>query len=227
MGAMPSQSEESSPRAEIRVGVTGHRAEGLSRAGYVSEVLSQSVREVLTQVKQIAEAAIAEPLLCVISPLAEGADRIVAEEALALGYSLQSPLPFPRYEYERDFATSVSKAAFDALLNRASEVVELAGSRAAANQAYEAVGRWVLLHSDVLIAIWDGKPPAGQGGTGQIIAEALTKHITTIWIQPAHEITILKNLRPIVVDTLHNIDRQLGEILKDKISRGSLRRRGA
>ncbi len=35
------------------------------------------------------------PALRLISPLAEGSDRIAAECALRLGYELQCPLPFP------------------------------------------------------------------------------------------------------------------------------------
>ena len=51
-----------------------------------------------------------DPLcLRMLSALAEGADRIIAEEALALKYDLQSALPFSRDEYEKDFSAASSK----------------------------------------------------------------------------------------------------------------------
>jgi hypothetical protein len=210
IGGMSSQPAEYPPPTLVRVGVTGHRTKGLSQAGYNPEVLSQSVREVLTQVKKVAQDALSEPLLRVVSPLAEGADRVVAEEALALGYSLQSPLPFPRHEYERDFSTPESRVIFNTLLGRASEVVELAGSRNDANAAYEAVGRWVLLHSDILIAIWNGKPAAGQGGTGQIVQEALAERIATVWVRPHDPISLIKSTNPL---SSVSID-QLSEVIR-------------
>lgn len=38
--------------------------------------------------------------------------------------------------------------------------------------AYEAAGRYVLEHSDVLLAVWNCHGAKGQGGTGEIVAEA-------------------------------------------------------
>ena len=70
------------------------------------------------------------PPLRLVSSLAEGADRVAAEEALSAGWELQSPLPFPKEEYEKDFASSESKDAFAELIRRATAVMELDGSRA-------------------------------------------------------------------------------------------------
>jgi len=74
---------------------------------------------------------------------------------------------------------------YRALLEKATAVLELDGSRATPAQtgaAYEAVGRLVLRHSDILIAIWDGVKPEGEGGTGQIVDEAMRSEIPTLWI---------------------------------------------
>ena len=119
----------------------------------------------------------------IVSPLADGADRIVAQEGLALGAGLVCPLPFPRAEYERDFDPN-SRREFAALL-AGHEVVELPGSRAtkdAADAAYEAVGLWVLGHCDALIAVWNGAGADGRGGTGQIVEEAVRRGLKTAWI---------------------------------------------
>ncbi len=40
----------------------------------------------------------------------------------------------------------------------------------------------VLEQSDFLIAIWDGEPAAGRGGTAQIVEEALEQNIPVIWL---------------------------------------------
>jgi len=136
------------------------------------------------------------PTFRVVSPLAEGSDRLVAEEALAMGFQLQSPLPFSREEYKNDFETEVSKKEFDELIKKARPVFELDGSRSTAESAYEAVGRVVLRQSDLLIAIWDGAGPKGRGGTGQIVREALLRKVPAVWINafPPHKITLLSQI---------------------------------
>ncbi len=215
---MTSHAQDQPPahRPTIRVGVTGHRSQGLAEAGYDPEVLKGSVHQALTRLQEIArqlhrkdDGSGAEPILCVISPLAEGADRIVAQEGLALGYKLESPLPFPRAEYERDFQFDGSKQAFRALLKQATSVIELEGTRRQETKAYEAVGRWVLLHSDVLIAIWNGKPAAGQGGTGQIVAESLSRELPTLWVRPLGPITLLRTVGPISCDSIDSLPERL------------------
>lgn len=58
-----------------------------------------------------------------------------------------------------------------------------AGERSPDSRSYEAVGRVVLDQSDVLMAIWDGKSEHGEGGTGQVVTEALERGIPVIWIR--------------------------------------------
>jgi predicted flavoprotein YhiN len=50
------------------------------------------------------------------------------------------------------------------------------------DQAYAAVGRYVLEHCDVLIAIWDGQSAQGLGGTGDIVAQARQRGLPMAWI---------------------------------------------
>jgi hypothetical protein len=129
------------------------------------------------------------PIFRLISPLAEGSDRIAAREAFGLGFVLECPFPFPEDDYKNDFKdTSGSLEEFCELRQYAGDAVfELDGKRSADktadNEAYEAVGRVVLRQADVLIAIWDGEPP-GPGGTGQVAREALVRKIPVIWVKP-------------------------------------------
>lgn len=166
----------------LRIGVTGHRSLADEAA------VRHAVREVFAALSQQLgrlNAALPRPTrLRVISPLADGADRIVAEEGLAAGACLQCPLPFSRQAYEEDFGRA-STAAFRGLLDQAERVFELNGDREAPEAAYEAVGRVVMGHSDVLIAVWNGEPPRGRGGTGQIVEEALSKDVPVVWVDSA------------------------------------------
>ncbi len=73
------------------------------------------------------------------------------------------------------------------------QLVELAGTRHNEQDAYHEVGRFVLHHSDILIAIWDGRQPAKVGGTAQIASEARALGIPIIWIDstPPHRASFL------------------------------------
>jgi hypothetical protein len=123
--------------------------------------------------------------LQVISPLAEGADRIVARSALEQGAELIVLLPFPPENYLLDFSTSESREEFLELLGRAHEIVELGGRRdseASRNLAYSQVGEILVARSDVLIALWDGKPASGAGGTAQVIDMARRVGRPIFWL---------------------------------------------
>ena len=73
--------------------------------------LRLTLRIILAEVRKTAEVLTSEPaslyakpaILRALSPLAEGSDRIFAEEALALGYELCCPMPFYQEEFEKDF----------------------------------------------------------------------------------------------------------------------------
>jgi hypothetical protein len=180
-------------RVAIRVGVTGHRPNRLETADHGS--LRRQIEEALKIIRGATQKAATnsesgyastEALLRIISPLAEGADRLVADEGIKLGFELQCPLPFRKDEYELDFRTAESRKHFHNSLKLATAILELDGSRKSAqteNIAYERVGRTVLRNSDVLIAIWNGEHAEGKGGTAQIVREAVQLGIPVIWIR--------------------------------------------
>lgn len=140
------------------LGVTGHR--GLPDP----EAVSRSVRAWLANG--------GGGVTTLLSPLAEGADRLVAREFLNLPDGvLHAVLPLPAEEYLKDFATPASQAEFSRLLAAAAEITVLPplATRAA---AYTAAGCYVVDHCDILLAIWDGQPARGSGGTGEVVAYA-------------------------------------------------------
>jgi hypothetical protein len=128
--------------------------------------------------------------LQVVSALAEGADRMVAAVGLAHGAALVAVLPFSRAAYLQDFAGEQSRQDFIGLLAKAAEVVELDGrttSDESRNAAYSAVGEAVVARSDLIFALWDGRPPNGPGGTSEIVDYARHRGCPVLWFKLDHE----------------------------------------
>jgi hypothetical protein len=156
----------------IIIGVTGHRD---LRPADIPHLKDQ-VRAILNDLR---DNHTATPLL-VLSPLAEGADRLVAQVALEQGARLVVPLPLAREEYERDFETQESKNDFSDLLKQAWKCFELPllqGNTLPSirdhgpgrDKQYTQVGAYIARHSHILIALWDGEQTGLDGGTGQIV----------------------------------------------------------
>ena len=122
-----------------------------------------------------------------VSPIADGADQIAAEVALELGWELQVVLPFGRKRYRASLANHGARERFDALLERATCVLELPGDTARELDAYVMTGRATVAHCDILIAIWDGLPPRGRGGTGEVAVMAITRGTAVIHLPPDPE----------------------------------------
>lgn len=180
------------PRLVLRIGVTGHRPGsslpeselGRVRA-QVAELLARAAQAVRSMHEQFRFAYADEPpLLVAVSALAEGGDRIFAEEALRAGWQLDAVLPFVREDYEQDFATPKSRAGFADLVERARAVFEIdnAASDGDRSAAYETAGLVMLDHADLVVAIWDGGSSGGRGGTREIMDEALRRNVPIVWI---------------------------------------------
>ncbi len=162
----------------IVIGVTGHRK--LDNQPMIIE----RIRATLENIKAMVPPAKSTPLiLSVLSPLAEGADRLVAREVLNTPHSiLEVVLPIKKEDYIKDFKTTQSKKEFEELFIKANHVRQLSyeGSR---EEAYEQAGYHIVDHCDVLIALWDGKKAGGQGGTADIVDYARQKRCPLYWIQ--------------------------------------------
>ena len=157
----------------VTVGVSGHR--DLIDVNVLSRAVDQALEKIL--------AAYHAESMRVVSPLAEGADRLVAQRAMdGYGAQLIVPIPFERSMYMRDFESRASKKEFRDLIGLAEEVIELP-EQESREASYYAVGLCVLDHCDVLITIWDGKPARGGGGTAQIVEEARRQGKPVAWIQ--------------------------------------------
>jgi hypothetical protein len=175
------------PPLALRVGVTGARAltpeavKGLRPLVVDALVyIKQETQRLGADPRAAAAYAPEAPVLRLLSPLAEGADRLVAEEALKAGFVLFAPLPFLQAEYEKDFPGSVET--FRALLAQG-EALELDGERGSfAEDGYRETGLFILRNCDLVIAIWDGAREHGPGGTGEIVRLAAQAHLPVWWI---------------------------------------------
>lgn len=164
--------EINTAKKEITVGVSGHR--WITETAELLSVIDE-VFEKINQVYSISS-------FKVISPLAEGADRIIARRSISLANAyLVALLPFREKEYLKDFSTPESVQEFQELFHQAKQTTELPGS-SVREEAYIALGKTLLDRCEILITIWDGKPANGRGGTAEIAQEARRRGLPMAWI---------------------------------------------
>jgi xanthosine utilization system XapX-like protein len=179
----------------LRVGVTGRRVLAPEAIAGLQEQIDSCLAATRDELARIAASPTARAVyrasetgdvpfrLRVVSPLAEGADRLVAAAGEKIGAELYFPLPFARAVYEADFSPA-GVDAFRNLLARG-QVFELDGSRddpLSRDESYEAAGRFVVGVSDFVIAIWNGERAQGRGGTGEIAPYAIEAATPVWWI---------------------------------------------
>jgi len=171
----------------LRVGVTGHRWNQLPEAA--RPALAAAVESALVAIGDSARAA-GHPFsrLALISGLAEGADRIAAQAALKVGWRLDASTPFALARYVRDFGDAASVAEFHRLWAAAARRRVIDGEALQANDddpaPYAALARSLAADADALIAVWNGKPPAGAGGTAEVAALSVEAGKPVVWISP-------------------------------------------
>jgi hypothetical protein len=184
----------------LSVGVTGHRKEALPAD--TGADLEERIRAALMLVIDGAAAVHAqealfytdEPLrLLFLSPLADGADQIAARVAVELGFELHVVLPFAKATYRRELPDDASRSSFDELIGKASCILELPGEHEQSMDAYVMTGRATIAHCDLLMAVWDGLPPRGRGGTGEVVELAVVNGtpVVHVPVDPAEPARLL------------------------------------
>jgi hypothetical protein len=148
------------PTGGLIVGAIGRRRLGPG----ADEGLAGAVRQVL--------AALPAGAGTVVSPLAEGADQLIARTALQAGWRLGAVLPFDRTAYAATFDLEDANAARTELqrLLQAAEaisgwgVVELDGgaSPGARDRAFMDCASWIIRQADVLLAAFEAGDVSSQ-----------------------------------------------------------------
>ncbi|MGC0318731.1 hypothetical protein [Kitasatospora acidiphila] len=153
------------------VAVTGH----MDLAERTAFLVRAALRELLAEQRG--------PLVG-ISCLAPGADSLFAEAVLEAHGSLLVVLP------SRDYRAAQVRAAhaqdFDRLLTSAEEVVVLP-FETAGREAYEAANKELVRRADLLVAVWDGSAPSGNGGgTADAVQDARDAGVPVRVVWPEH-----------------------------------------
>jgi hypothetical protein len=156
----------------MKVGITGHQ--------YLKDAKDwEWVRLELNDVLQ----KLPKPLIG-LTCLAIGTDSLFARLLLEHDGSFDVVLPFPGYEQklppdERD--------EYRRLLKKASRVTTLQ-KQGTDEESYLEAGKRVVDLSDLLIAVWDGKPAKGLGGTADVVEYARQKQKPIMHLDPVRHV---------------------------------------
>ncbi len=159
--------------AVLAIGFTGHRTlpdETASR---------QLIDDFLAETKRSTSG-----ILLGVSSVAAGGDLLFAESCIALGIPLRVLLPFPAEEFRNDFDPATWIRAQQAMHHALS--VEVTGKELPRDEAYYECGLATVLQSQWQLALWNGEPAQGLGGTEQIVTFARQIGRPVIWI---HSVT--------------------------------------
>jgi hypothetical protein len=140
-----------------------------------------------------------------LSSVAAGSDMVFANTALRLGLGWEAVLPLPPAEFRRDFDEAGWREV-ESLIARA-EQVRVVGGQSRREDAYLDCGMETVNHSDVLLAVWDGEPARGRGGTAEIVAYARELGRPLILIDPHTLLVRRENFERLKVG-----DRHLGQL---------------
>lgn len=151
------------------VGITGHQ--------HIPVLALAAVREGVDMVLS----GLPEPLRAATS-LAAGADQLGAARVLHRGGQLHVIVPCTGYR--QTFTGRSTLEQFESLL-AAAEHVDTLDFPAPSKKAFWEAGKRVVDASDVLLAIWDGKPSQGLGGTADVVHYAHDHHMAVEVVWPA------------------------------------------
>jgi len=158
-------------RIHLVVGITGHRDIPEEDADKLKEKIRRIFKELMEEYPNT-------PLL-LLTPLAEGADRIAAKAAIEEGIDYVVVRPFQEEEYVKDFPESKDeyydlrdkekhrnlKGIFSLEYIMNDDAKHYAPER---DKLYENVGAYIVRHSQILIGLWDRKE-GKKGVTSEII----------------------------------------------------------
>lgn len=151
-----------------RIGITGHT--NLTPASF--PLVTDAVRAELT--------GYARTELAGVTCLARGSDQLFAHALLDLGGTLHVVLPAADYRDHLIAPDDLDE--FDALLDRAATVHTMPFP-SSGPAAYMAASEHMLARIDALLAVWDGRPAGGYGGTADVVSAARHRGlpVTVLW----------------------------------------------
>lgn len=192
-----------------RIGITGHQRLGdASATAWVRTAIHQVLGEHAGE-------------LVGVSSLAAGADQVFATLVLDRQGRLEAVQPFPGYR-ERSFAGDDDLRRYDRLIARA-QVALLPRDGRSDEEAYLHAGTEVVARCELLVAVWNGAPASGLGGTADIVAHARERGRAMVILDPVRRtITRVGDVAPParaaqLGDRELDAARQIGDPLVDAI----------
>jgi hypothetical protein len=152
----------------VIVGITGHQDLGdVAAVAWVRGVLIEQIDR--------------RPVRRGLSSLATGADQLFADVLQSARVELEAVIPCAGYEMT--FVDDVARAGYDRLMAGAASIHWMPFD-SPTEQAFLAAGAWIVSHCDLLIAVWNGLPARGIGGTGEVVAVARAQGRSWIHVHP-------------------------------------------
>jgi len=153
----------------VAIGFTGHRA-------LEDEVrCRKAIFDFLQGQKQSASG-----LVYGISSVAAGGDLLFAESCIQLALPLRVLLPLPADEFRKDFDEKSWSRAEQVLGQAAS--VEVIGRSPSRQECYYECGIETVHQSRLLLALWNGLPAEGLGGTEDVVSFAKGVGRPVVWL---------------------------------------------
>jgi hypothetical protein len=158
------------------VGVSGHRDLDAEQLPQLREAVASFVR----QLKEY----LPDTELHLIVGMAQGADLLVVETALALGVNVEAVLPMPLAQYASDFDGLTLARLHELLRHPQVRCIELAAPAAATHgdtphspeqrdAMYAHLTSTLIRRSSLLLALWDGRVSQLSGGTADTVLRFL------------------------------------------------------
>lgn len=196
------------PRLVIRVGITGHRPDRLI-ADVAGEprfepLLTAIDREVVALKRSLTLGESGQtvfkdqvPLVRLVIGMADGADtfavttlmQLKASSALKAEWVCDAILPAEPEVFAAAMAPSADDAAGNGPALRQSLLAAIAAAdtctsltAAAGSLDFGEQAELILNQSDLVIALWDGYPGRGRGGTAHVIRQALDWEMPVLWL---------------------------------------------
>jgi len=140
-----------------RIGIVGHR---FIPDDNVLRYVTQEITSILDGFCGL------YPDLIALSAIAEGADTIFAEAALALGMPLEIIRPYQ--SYHSDFSTVSARNRYSILCAASCREIVLSHT-SRSDEAYKNAMNLVVTQSDLLVVVWDGYPAMAICGTSHAV----------------------------------------------------------
>lgn len=156
----------------LYIGITGHRD--------IREEDKESLKLLLKEFIEEKQKQCTHTPVVILTPLAEGADRIAAFAAIDCAIDFIAVLPMPVEEYKKDFTLNESVTEFESLLAKASLIIELPLQEETTielvskdiekrNEQYYQNGLFIARQCHTLVAFWDGTDNGKKGGTADVV----------------------------------------------------------